>query len=86
MNSEHAWPELHGTPCLTLDHVERKIQDFISESRTFPYDVVSRWAESALSGDEADYIERLRRRLDKAGVEIIPSAVNKPFTGDTPEL
>ncbi|MCI5627465.1 MAG: hypothetical protein MR333_07625, partial [Porphyromonadaceae bacterium] len=50
------------------------------------YDAVSRWAESALSGDEADYIERLRRRLDKAGVEIIPSAVNKPFTGDTPEL
>ena len=86
MNSEHAWPELHGTPCLTLDHVERKIQDSISESRTFPYDAVSRWAESALSGDEADYIERLRRRLDKAGVEIIPSAVNKPFTGDTPEL
>lgn len=86
MNSEHAWPELHGTPCLTLDHVERKIQDSISESRTFPYDAVSRWAESALSGDEADYIERLRRRLDKAGVEIIPSAVNKPFTGDTPDL
>ena len=86
MNSEHAWPELHGTPCLTLDHVERKIQDSISESRTFPYDAVSRWAESALSGDEADYIERLRRRLDKAGVEIIPSSVNKPFTGDTPEL
>lgn len=50
------------------------------------YDAVSRWAENALSGDEADYMERLRRRLDKAGVEIIPSAVNKPFTGDTPEL
>lgn len=50
------------------------------------YDAVSRWAENALSGDEAEYIERLRRRLDKAGVEIIPSAVNKPFTGDTPEL
>ena len=50
------------------------------------YDAVSRWAESALSGYEADYMERLRRRLDKAGVEIIPSPVNKPFTGDTPEL
>lgn len=50
------------------------------------YDAVSRWAENALSGDEADYMERLRRRLDKAGVEIIPSPVNKPFTGDTPEL
>ena len=50
------------------------------------YDAVSRWAENALSGDEADYMERLRRRLDKAGVEIIPSAVNKPFTGDTPDL
>lgn len=50
------------------------------------YDAVSRWAENALSGEEANYMERLRRRLDKAGVEIIPSAVNKPFTGDTPEL
>lgn len=50
------------------------------------YDAVSCWAENALSGEEADYIERLRRRLDKAGVEIIPSPVNKPFTGDTPEL
>ena len=50
------------------------------------YDAVSRWAENALSGDEADYMERLRRRLDKAGVEIIPSPVNKPFTGDTPDL
>ena len=50
------------------------------------YDAVSHWAENALSGDEADYMERLRRRLDKAGVEIIPSPVNKPFTGDTPDL
>lgn len=50
------------------------------------YDAVSRWAETSLSGQDAEYLERLRRRLDKAGVEIIPSPVNKPYLGDNSEL
>lgn len=39
INGERSWLELHGTPALTLDHLGRKIQDSISESRTFPFDV-----------------------------------------------
>lgn len=39
VNGERSWLELHGTPCLTLDYVGHKIQDSISESRTFPFDV-----------------------------------------------
>lgn len=36
---ERSWLELHGQPCIDLDHVDQKIQDSVSESRTFPIDV-----------------------------------------------
>lgn len=39
VNEERSWLELHGTPCIDLSHVGRKLQDSISESRTFPFDV-----------------------------------------------
>ena len=42
---ERSWRELHGEPCIELEHVGRKIQDSISETRTFPMDI-----------DDFDYI------------------------------
>lgn len=39
VNGERSWLELHGQPCIELGHVERELQDSISESRTFPEDV-----------------------------------------------
>lgn len=45
VNGVRSWLELHGHPCMTLDHVQRQLQDSVSESRTFPFDV-----------DEYDYL------------------------------
>lgn len=45
VNGERSWLELHCTPCIELSHVDRKLQDSVSESRTFPEDV-----------DDYDYI------------------------------
>lgn len=39
INGEKSWMELHGLPCIELAHVERELQQSISETRTFPYDV-----------------------------------------------
>lgn len=39
INGERTWLELHGEPCISLDHVDRQIQDSISETRTFPVDI-----------------------------------------------
>lgn len=36
---ERTWRELHGEPCITLEHITRPHQDSISETRTFPEDV-----------------------------------------------
>lgn len=36
---ERSWRELHGEDCIQLDFKQRKLQDSISESRTFPTDV-----------------------------------------------
>lgn len=36
---ERCWRELHGEPCITLEHIGRRLQDSVSESRTFPIDV-----------------------------------------------
>lgn len=36
---ERSWLELHGQPCIELEHVDRQLQDSVSESRTFPIDV-----------------------------------------------
>lgn len=36
---ERSWLELHSVPCIELSHVDRRLQDSISESRTFPEDV-----------------------------------------------
>lgn len=39
VNGEKSWRELHGQSCIEISHVERDIQDSISETRTFPIDV-----------------------------------------------
>lgn len=36
---EKSWLELHGTPCIQLEHASHLFQDSISETRTFPEDV-----------------------------------------------
>jgi len=37
---ERSWRELHGEPCIELSHISRPMQDSISESRTFPEDIL----------------------------------------------
>lgn len=39
VTGERSWLELHGVKCIELSHVERTLQDSISETRTFPEDV-----------------------------------------------
>lgn len=39
VTGERSWRELHGVSCIELDHVDRPLQDSISETRTFPEDV-----------------------------------------------
>lgn len=39
VTGERSWRELHCEPCIELEHVERLLQDSISETRTFPEDV-----------------------------------------------
>ena len=39
ITGERTWRELHGERCIELDHVDRRLQDSVSESRTFPVDI-----------------------------------------------
>lgn len=39
VTGERLWHELHGESCIELEHIERKRQDSVSESRTFPVDI-----------------------------------------------
>lgn len=39
VTGERSWRELHCQPCIELSHIDRDLQDSISESRTFPEDV-----------------------------------------------
>ncbi len=41
VNGERSWRELHGESCIELNHVDRAIQNSVSESRTFPFDTDS---------------------------------------------
>lgn len=38
VNGEKTWRELNCEPCIELNHIERVLQDSISETRTFPHD------------------------------------------------
>ena len=39
INGERSWRELHGQTCIELSHLDRKVQDSISETRTFATDI-----------------------------------------------
>lgn len=39
VNGERSWRELHGESCIELSHIDRGLQDSISETRTFPTDI-----------------------------------------------
>ncbi len=39
VTGERTWRELHGESCIELSHLERPLQDSISETRTFPTDI-----------------------------------------------
>ncbi|MDE7180523.1 MAG: Y-family DNA polymerase [Muribaculaceae bacterium] len=39
VTGERSWCELKGEACIDLDHVDRNLQDSVSESRTFPIDI-----------------------------------------------
>lgn len=39
VNGERTWRELHGEHCIELSHIDRPLQDSISETRTFPEDI-----------------------------------------------
>ena len=40
VTGERSWFEVNGQPCIELSHIGRTLQDSISESRTFPDDVL----------------------------------------------
>lgn len=40
VNGERSWRELHGEDCIELSHLDRRMQDSISETRTFPVDII----------------------------------------------
>lgn len=62
VNGVRSWLELNGTPCITLSHVGRALQDSISESRTFPFDVDD---YDYLRARIAMYADHCSRRLRK---------------------
>lgn len=62
VNGLRSWLELHSVPCISLDHVGRPIQDSISETRTFPFDVDD---YDYLRARIAMYADHCSRRLRK---------------------
>lgn len=61
VNGERSWMELHGIPCIELEHVDRELQDTISESRTFPDDVSDYdYVKARISIYTADCARKLR--------------------------
>lgn len=61
VNGEKTWRELNGQPCIELQHLERNIQDSISETRTFPMDVTDYdYLRSRITIYAADCARRLR--------------------------
>ncbi len=58
---ERTWLELNRVPCINLSHIQRKLQDSISESRTFPEDVNDfNYLNSRLAIYASDCARRLR--------------------------
>lgn len=65
---EKSWRELHGESCIELEHLGRKIQDSISETRTFPEDIDDfDWLRSRVAIYAAHVAKRLRRMNAECG-------------------
>ena len=61
VNGERSWRELHGEDCIELSHLDRKIQDSISETRTFPVDITDfDYIRSRIAIYSAHVAKRLR--------------------------
>lgn len=61
INGERSWRELHGESCIELEHLGRKLQESISETRTFPEDVSDYdWLRSRVAIYCAHISKRLR--------------------------
>lgn len=61
INGERSWRELHGESCIELEHLGRKLQESISETRTFPEDVNDYdWLRSRIAIFCAHISKRLR--------------------------
>jgi len=66
INGERSWRELHGEPCIELTHLDRKVQDSISETRTFAADVSD---FDYLRSRIAMFCSHVARRLRAMGAE-----------------
>lgn len=61
VNGEKTWRELNGQSCIELSHLDRNIQDSISETRTFPMDISDYdYIRSRITIYAADCSRRLR--------------------------
>lgn len=68
VTGERSWQELHGHPCIELGHVQRKMQDSISETRTFAHDVGDyEWLRGKIAGFCVHVARRLRDMGGEAG-------------------
>ena len=75
---ERSWRELHGEACIDLSHVSRKIQDSISESRTFPTDVDDfDYLRSRIANYCAHVSKRLRAMEGECGELSVYLATNR---------
>lgn len=66
INGERSWRELHGEPCIELSHIDRKIQDSVSETRTFASDIGD---FDYLQGRIATFCSHVARRLRSMDAE-----------------
>lgn len=66
VNGERSWRELHGESCIELSHLNNKLQDSISETRTFPRDIFD---IEYLRVRIADFAVHVARRLRDMGGE-----------------
>lgn len=81
---ERSWMELHGIPCIELEFVDRKLQDSISESRTFPEDITDydyiRARVAIYSSDCTAKLRRMKGVCRQVGVFLSTN----PFRADLP--
>ncbi len=86
VNGERTWRELHGEHCIELGHVDRPLQDSISETRTFPEDIDDfDYIQARIAIYTADCAKKLRRMKGVAGAVTVFLSTN-PFNLELPRL